>query len=196
MLVLNSGAQNIYNSSGRSNARKPAKKSGFNTDKLVLGGDFRFSFGQGLSVGVAPMVGYQLVDNFFMGVRLGYSYSMFRENFNGILPNGKSTFNFNSNDYSGSIWARYLVFQSFYIHVEAEFNSYKAWYGNWDYDKNKFYSERLTAPSVLVGVGFRQPITDRVSLNTTILYDVLQDPYSYYLNRGGFDYRFGILVGF
>jgi hypothetical protein len=196
-LINTVNAQNIYNSSGRKVAKKPTKKSGFDIDKLVVGGDFRLSAGQGVNLGIAPMLGYKIFDNFYGGVRIGLNYSSFIARFNGTLPNGTNRFAFKSTDYSGSIWMRYVFLQNFYAHLEAEFNSYKAWSDQvWDYDKNEFYNERLSAPSILVGVGMRQPINDRVSLNATILYDLLQDPLSYYYLRGGIDYRIGVLVGF
>ena len=114
LLVLNSGAQNIYNSSGRSNARKPAKKSGFNTDKLVLGGDFRLPsiFNGSLSVGLSPMVGYQIVDNLFVGATFGYSFDRFKVDY-ASLPASATTNVFNYNSFSGGLWVRYLFLQSF-----------------------------------------------------------------------------------
>ncbi|MCC6186273.1 MAG: hypothetical protein IT256_03890 [Chitinophagaceae bacterium] len=189
-------AQNIYNSTGRKVAQKKEKTRGFDVDKLVVGGDFRLSAGQGVNVGVAPMLGYKLAKNFILGVRVGYNFTNFRQRFTTPLPSGSSVYNFSSHNYSGSMWLRYLIWESFYLHVEAEYNSFKVWDGTWDYNTNKMSNDRLLSPSVLAGIGFRQPINDRVSLNTTILFDVLNDPQGYYQFTGSIDYRIGILVGF
>jgi hypothetical protein len=189
-------AQVIYNSSGRKVAKKPVKKSGFDRDKLVLGGDFRFAFGQGVNVGVAPMVGYRLAKNFFAGVRIGYSFYRYKEQFNGLLPNGESYYVFKDNTLSGGIWARYIVWQGIYLHAEGEYNSFKTWDGTWDYNKGDLRNQKIQSPSVLVGIGFKQPISDRTSFNTTILFDALNDPNSYYAGVNGVDLRFGIMVGF
>lgn len=194
--VYSSDAQVIYNSTGRKVAKKPAKKSGFDRDKLVLGGDFRLAFGQGVNLGVAPMVGYKLANNFYAGIRVGYSFYRFKQQFNGLLPNGESYYVFRDHTLSAGLWARYIVWQGIYIHAEGEYNSFRTWDGTWDYDRNTLRNQKILSPSVLAGIGFKQPISDRTSFNTTILFDVLNDPNSYYSGVGGVDLRFGILVGF
>lgn len=191
---LSVAAQTIYNSSGRKVAKKPTTPSGFNIDQLVLGGDFRFTLGQQLSVGVAPMLGYKLMDKFVVGARLGYSFDRMKIDYS-QLPVSATTNVFTYNTFSGGLWARYLLFESVYIHTALEYNFFQ----DYQYDSNyQLVKTGIQSPSVLVGIGFRQPVSDRVSFNTTILYDVLNDPnsYYYYFGSGGIDYRLGILVGF
>ena len=53
---------------------------------------------------------------------------------------------------------------------------------------------KWNAPSVLVGIGYRQPITDNSSLYIMGMYDVLQHEYSPY--RGGIFPRIGFNIGF
>ncbi|HTN17327.1 MAG TPA: hypothetical protein VL092_06590 [Chitinophagaceae bacterium] len=195
LLATTSEAQNIYNSSGRKTAKKTSAKKGFDRDKLVLGGDFRLGIGQQISVGIAPIVGYKLVDNFYAGVRLGYSYDRFKIDYS-YLPASATTNVFSFNSYSGGVWARYLFWQTIYVHTEFEYNIFDTYYPN---DITGLYEKKsIKSPSVLLGVGLRQPISDRASFNATILYDVLNDPYSYYnvTGKGGFDFRIGLLVGF
>lgn len=184
-------AQNVYNSSGRKVARKPTKDSGFDRDKLVVGGDFRFSFGSGVSLGIAPMFGYSLAKNLTAGVRVGYGYDRIKIDYNS-LPAGATTNVFSTNAYSGSVWARYLFWESIYVHSELEYNIFDAYYQD---DFTGLYEKKsINSPSILLGLGFRQPVSDRTSFNMTVLYDVLNDPYSFY--QGGLDIRFGFLVGF
>lgn len=192
--ALSLSAQTVYNSSGRKVAKRPTSQSGFDIDKLVVGGDFRFTLGQQLSVGVAPMVGYKLLDQFVVGARLGYSYDRVKIDYS-QLPVAATTNIFKYNTFSGGLWARYLLFESVYIHTALEYNFFQ----DYQYDNNaQLIKKGIQSPSVLVGIGFRQPVSDRVTFNTTILYDVLNDPnsYYYYFGSGGIDYRVGILVGF
>jgi hypothetical protein len=193
LLATSVEAQNIYNSSGRRVARKPAKKTGFDRDKLVMGGDFRLSLGTQISLGVSPMIGYKLTDNFCVGLRLGYSYDRLKYDYS-QLPAGARTNVFNFNSYAGGVWARYILWESIYLHSELEYNIFDEFYQ--DDFTGLIEKKSINSPSVMVGVGFKQPINDRLSFNATILYDVLNDPYGYYKYKGGFDLRFGILVGF
>lgn len=195
LLATAAQAQNIYNSSGRKVAKKPVKKTGFDRDKLVLGGDFRFSVGQGVSVGVAPMAGYKLAEGLFAGVKLGYSYDRFKVDRN-YLPMGAESNVLSYNTYSGGLWSRFLMWESIFIHAEFEYNIFDNYYQ--DGLTGLLEKEKIKSPSVLVGIGFKQPISDRTSFTTTILYDVLNDRNSYYTisGKGGFDIRIGLLVGF
>lgn len=194
-LSIKMNAQNTYSSSGRRIPPKPVKKTGFDRDKLVLGGDFRISLGAQIGVGIAPIVGYKITDNFFAGVRVGYSFDRAIIDYNN-LPAGSTNNVFKFNSYSGSIWARYLLWESIFLQTELEYDIFDTYYQS---DITGLYEPKsIESPSVLLGVGFRQPISDRVSFNTTILYDVLNAPYSYYQlsGKGGFDFRIGVLVGF
>jgi hypothetical protein len=53
---------------------------------------------------------------------------------------------------------------------------------------------KYNAPSLLIGGGIKQPLTDRVSILFMGLYDVLQDQHSPY--KGSLAFRFGVVVGF
>lgn len=193
--VLSLSAQKVYNSSGRKVPRKPVKQTGFNIDDLVLGGDFRFSLGQQLSLGLAPMVGYKFTDDFCIGLRFGYDYNRIKIDPR-QLPAYAQTNVFNFHCFSGSVWGRYLIMESIFVHTEFQYNIYNTFYA--DDVASKIGTKYWSAPSVMVGLGFRQPISDRTSFNTTILYDVLNDPNSYYTQLLGsaIDFRFGVLVGF
>lgn len=189
-------AQNTYNSSGRKVAKKPVKQKGFDRDKLVLGGDFRFNGGSGyLSAGLAPVVGYKVFNNFYAGVKIGYSYDRYRVDPNS-LPMGSETNLLTYNTFSGGIWARYLIWENIFVHTEFEYNIFDNYFI--DDISGLLVKKRIEAPSALLGLGFRQPVSDRLSFNATILYDLLNDPNSYYTlsGKGGFDFRLGILIGF
>jgi hypothetical protein len=189
-------AQNTYNSSGRTVAKKPVKQKGFDRDNLVLGGDFRFNGGTGyLSAGLAPTIGYKLFTDFYAGVKIGYSYDRYRVD-PSLLPAGSESNLLTYNTFSGGIWARYLFMESIFVHTEFEYNIFDNYFFN---DLTGLLEKKkVESPSALLGVGFRQPVSDRISFNSTILFDILNDPNSYYTlsGKGGFDYRIGVLIGF
>jgi hypothetical protein len=183
-------AQEVYNSSGRIKPRKQMKKTGFDRDKLILGGDIRLNLGTYLNVGIAPILGYRFTDHFSAGVKIGYTFK--REEIDpSYLPLGVSNV-FTQNVYTASIWARYFVWQNIFVQLEPEINSYDYYEG--DPNTGQYIKKSVAGPSLLLGVGFKQPISDRTSFVATIVYDALQDKYSIYGNQ--IDVRFGVLVGF
>ena len=199
LTVWTATAQDVYNSSGRASYnKKQHEKKGFDADKLILGGDIRLSIGQYLSVGLAPIAGYRITDNFSAGVKVGYNFRRQKEYFQNPFTGMDDNFVFKSNIYCASVWTRYIVYQNFFVHLEAEANSYDLYDGTYNVDpgsgKITYLKKNVVAPSVLVGICIKQPISDRTSFVSTIVYDVLNDPNSFYQNQ--IDIRFGLLVGF
>lgn len=192
-------AQEVYSSSGRPvNQKKAPAKKGFDASRIIFGGGLGFGFGNVTNISVSPMVGYRISDNFSAGVGFGYQYVRIK---NGWLVydanNNQIIKPYTANMYSPSIWGRYVIWNNIFAHLEYEHNfmSYKEFFNNYTVglevqSKNVSYN----APSLLVGGGIRQPISDRVSILFTGLYDVIQDKYSPY--KGTISFRFGIVAGF
>ncbi|MGC4057342.1 MAG: hypothetical protein QM743_04370 [Chitinophagaceae bacterium] len=193
LIAASVSAQQIYNSSGRKVARKPAKKTGFDVGNLVVGGDIRLGIGSGVSLGLAPIAGYKFNDIFSAGLRVGYGYDRIKYDFN-YLPSGATTNIFSTNSYCAGIWGRVSFLQNFFVHVEGQYNFYQRYYI--DGLTSEILKENVSAPSLLLGLGIKQPISDRVSFNITGVYDVLGDPNSYYSQMNGIEIRMGVLVGF
>lgn len=197
MVVVITNAQQVYNSSGGKYYKKTSTDKNFwDRDNILVGGDFRFTGGSGfLSLGVAPMFGYKLMKNLFAGVQLGYNYDKLKIDPN-YLPAGSTTNTFNFNAYTTGLWMRYLILQSIYLQAGVEYNFFDTYVP--DDITGLYHKITLQSPSVPVGIGFRQPVNNRISLNTTLLYDILNDPQSYYQfkGNGGIDFRIGVLVGF
>lgn len=191
-------AQHVYNSSGRSSYRKQNKDKGFNIDDLILGGDVRLTIGQYMSLGLAPIVGYKVTDNFSAGVKIGYNFRREKYYFDNPFTQKEDNVVFRQDIFSASLWTRYIIFQNFFLHLEAEANHYDMYDGSYDLNQSTgqitYLKKKVMAPSILVGLGIKQPISDRTSFVSTIVYDVLQDPYSFYQRQ--IDIRFGLLVGF
>jgi hypothetical protein len=191
-------AQDVYTSSGRPQRRAASsrdEKKGFDPDRLVFGGGLSATFGDVTNVGISPVIGYRITDKFSAGIGIGYQYTRYK-NFL-VNPSTYQYENLKINIFTPSVWARYLVFDNFFVHGEYEQNfvSYN------DYRNStstpgavEGYTAHLSVPAAPVGVGYRQPITDRSSLLMMALYDVLQNDYSPYGKQVFF--RFGFNVGF
>ena len=196
-------AQEVYSSSGRpitdrERAGKQERPKGFDPSRMIFGGGFIFGIGSGYTnLGISPVVGYAITDKFSAGIGLGYQY--LKADLGIQDPTGTiiSTYKFKTSMYTGGVWARYLVFQNIFVHVQPEINSLEVMNSNPYFDANgniQIDKKRTTVPSLLAGIGLRQPISDRVSILAMALYDVLQEPNSPYRNT--IDLRIGVAVGF
>ncbi|RYE24582.1 MAG: hypothetical protein EOP51_06855 [Sphingobacteriales bacterium] len=197
-------AQEVYSSSGRpitENERngKKEREKGFDPSRMIYGGGFIFGIGGGVTnLGVSPVVGYAITDKFSAGVGIGYQYLGIKDmpvtdQYNYLV----GYYDLKTSIYTGNVWARYLVFQNVFVHVQPEINSLER-FGTATYDPTStainVNKERVLVPSLLAGLGLRQPVSDRVSILATALYDVLQEPNSPYRNT--IDLRIGVAVGF
>ncbi|MCD6064432.1 MAG: hypothetical protein K0R82_2343 [Flavipsychrobacter sp.] len=204
-LALNVMAQDtVYSSSGkpisqyRLNEEKKAADRGFDKSKLIFGGGFTFGAGNGIfNAGIWPIVGYRVTEKFSVGVGLGYEY-LSAKNYWMIrhpVTLVDEYYSLKVSIYRGSIWARHIIWNNIFAHVEPEINLWNA--RRPYYDGNppevKKRNESFTVPRALVGGGIRQPIGDRSSLVVMVLYDVIQDDKSPY---SPLDIRFGFNVGF
>ncbi len=213
-----SQAQEVYNSSGKTGKakyRENAKKSGFDVNRLILGGGFGAGYGSGMfSLQVSPIAGYRLTDRLAAGVGLSFQYFS--------IKNGTEIFNTSTNQYeyhtprgiviSPNIWGRYFLFDRLFASVIGEYNFSNTTdyapaliYGN-GVEKVKF---NFGIPSALLGLGYAQQITSKASFVFIISYDVLQSAtsrtvstsqgieflvHSPYYRR--LDIRFGLNLGF
>ncbi len=196
-------AQETYNSSGKKGEakRKDLKPKGFDASRLVLGGGAIVSAGTGyVNLGLSPMIGYKITDNFAAGIGLSYQY--YRNKFEqvAIVDQNNNIVDIIQYDrktslYSANIWARYIVWRNLFVHVQPEIMNVgvptlvQDPVGNITIGENREY-----IPAALVGLGIRQPITGSLSLFVMALYDVVQNPSSpYYKN---IDFRIGFNIGF
>lgn len=190
-LLLATGlqAQTTYKSSGKSkysSSNKKKREEGF-AQKLIFGGALGLTLGDYAGISVTPVLGYRITDNFSAGIGLGYQYLRVKNFFEIKDYKGDYTYyDLKASMYSGSVWARYIVWRNLFVHAEYEQN-----YMNFKepgYDPNGSgdivtVSTNYDAPSVLLGGGYRLPMGDKASVNFTLLYDVLQDKYSPYGNQ-------------
>ena len=198
-------AQDVYSSSGKPLNRD---QSNVKSEKLVdpgrfiVGGWGLFGIGSGVTnVGITPIFGYRITDDFSMGIGFGYQYLRIKDYFSVITnpdPLTEERRTLNAHFYSPSVWARYIIWNNIFAHAEYEHNisSYKE-HTN---DFTQFPPPQLTVnktvsvPCLLLGGGLRQPVGERSSFVFMALYDVLQHPNSPYRNtiaiRIGFNFGF------
>ena len=198
-------AQEIYNSSGKKGTpkKKDLKPKGFDMSRLVIGGGANLNFGTGFaSVGISPMVGYKITDNFAAGIGLSYQYYRNKyeliDLYSGNQYAGTIQFDRKTSIYSGNLWARYIVWRNLFIHAQPEIMNIGVITDlEQDPSTNVITAneERKNVFIGLIGAGVRQPITGSLSLYFMLLFDVVQDPYSPYYKRL-FDPRIGFNIGF
>lgn len=203
-ITLSLHAQEVYNSSGRRTASRQKQSEGFDPGKLIFGGGVALGFGNSsLVLGASPIIGYRITDKFSAGVGIGYLYFRIKEEVALYDPttNEIRTYPFKSSLFYPSLWARFLVTQNLFVHAEFEYDFQSAKFYDYDADPASptvnqpiMMKENRQSQALLLGGGFRQPISTNVSFVGMLLYDVLQQEYSPYKNR--LDFRLGVAVGF
>jgi len=154
-------------------SKKPTPEKKPLSERIYFGGNLGLQFGDVTFIDASPLVGYKVTDNFSVGAGITYIYIKYR-NYN----------SYTTTIYGGRVFSRYYFLENLFIHGEVEQLS-----GYWD----PFLNRRTFVTSVLGGAGYRQRISDKVSMTFLILWNFNESIYSPYSNpiiRGGL--TFGI----
>lgn len=148
-------------------------------DRVFTGGGLGFGFGDVDWVNVSPVLGYRITDRLAGGLSLTYRYS----NYKFYSPSLKT------NDYGGSLFARYLVRAPVFLQAEYE-------YLNFEFPVSVGETQRLDFSSLLGGGGIAQPLGRNAALIVTAMYNFsyansVESPYA-----SPWIFRGGITVGF
>lgn len=131
---------------------------GFDTDRLVPGGNFALSFGNPSFVDISPRLGYMVNEKVMVG--LGVTYMNFKSSF------------VNFNFYGAQIFSRIQLFENFYGNAEVDFLNVPDLYGNLD-------NGRRWLVSPLIGGSYVVPFGKRGGIQATLLYNLnYQQAYS------------------
>lgn len=189
------------NSTSKKSNKKPFK------ERLFVGGSLGFSLGSNSSsVEVSPILGYAVSSDFIIGLGFTYRYYVYKDYYFNI-DNGES-FNYTTNLYGGSIWARYFlsrigipVIENIFLHAEIEpliyeesfkyvptNGDYKDIYGNL-YVKEK---TRQTFTGFYLGGGLRQMLGQRSYMYIEVLWNFNEELYTPYSNPR---IRIGVAAG-
>lgn len=181
------------------------------SQRIFVGGALGFSLGSYSSmVDVSPIFGYSVSNDFVVGVGLTYKFYKYNDYYAKIDSGGYITglYDFKTNMYGGSIWARYFltkseipVIENIFLHAEIEplvfVNNYKNDpYGNYiDIYNNRFVNEneKINITGYFLGGGLRQPLGGRSYMYLELLWNFNEELYSPYSNPR---IRIGVAAGF
>jgi len=178
-------AQDVYTSSGKPGYHKKVqkKKKGYDPEKLIIGGGLNLDYGGDYALlGASPIVGYRFTDHFSAGVGLGFLYFKLPD-LNYYDPPRFNYFDEGNLIYP-NLWARYFVFRNVFLSGSVEYDIISGHYPVMDNLGNiGSYKENVTATSLLLGIGLKQPLGGRVSLVGQVQHECLGDKYSPYSNQ-------------
>lgn len=148
-------------------------------DRMYFGGSFGLQFGTYTNISLLPILGYKLTDKFSVGVGAVYHFSKFRE--------------YSYSSYGGRAFAQLELFNigdgAILGHADVEFLNTK-----YEVTGGRLSSERTNITLPLVGVGYRQRIGDKATVDMLLLYnvndEVLGNPYNNPVFRVGFNIPF------
>ena len=152
-------------------------------ERIVTGGGFGMAFDSYQDfISLSPLVGYRVTQKFIVGTSVTYRYTKYKY----YQPAIKL------NDYGVNPFMRYQIFGNFFVQAEYE-------YLNYQFPTGPEQSIRKNFNSFLAGGGFIQPISDKMALYATALYnfsykDPIPGEYSPYYTP--LILRAGITVGF
>ena len=174
-------------------------EGGFDPDRLLLGGSLGMNFfdkGKGYNLYINPTIGY-LFGRFQLGISGGYNLYRTTIPYNNGINGLPEEYKFTSNNYSASLFTRFLLLGPLFVHVEPGYNFYKILDDPaFTYEQTTGlaveHSSRISVPSALVGGGFVFALGDRISFIIYGLYDLIQDKRSPYFGlpiiQGGFNF--------
>lgn len=174
---------------------KDKKVAGFDKTRLLIGPGIGAGAGyRAFSINLAPSVAYAFHENFNAGATLGFNYFQQSEDYNNYLTNMPETYKHKYPGYSFSVFARYLLKNFLLFNFEPELNNVKYETISLDYNTGKLigHPQRLTIPSVLVGIGYAQRFGDYSYSFISLNYDLVQNPNARYYQT--LDYRFGVMI--
>jgi len=163
-------------------------ESGGFAHRLWYGGGFIFGFNGGtfeslFQVGISPMVGYKLDNNFSVGPRFSVIYTHYRAQ----LLNGEVE-TANPISYSVAGFARYKVFRSIFAHAEYELENE----GRVNNTVLPFEVDRVQRNNVYVGAGYNSS-AGLIGYEILALYNVNLPENTF---ESPFSFRFGITYKF
>lgn len=149
-------------------------------DKIFYGGSLGLQFGNVTLVDISPMVGYKITPRIGIGVSPTYKYYQFRNYY------GQS-FDLKSHVWGGGLFGRVLIFDKIFAHAEYEYLTYKS------KDNSSSLTYINNYNSVLVGAGYREPISENGFMYLLLLWNInetIDSPYNNPIIRAGFSIGF------
>ena len=142
------------------------------------------TFTNTLVLGLAPMVGYKITDNFSMGPRASAVVSFYRSRLTGTQVETARPL-----DWSVGVFARYRIAREFFAHVEYAYQNEAFIFT----DFTGLVIDREVNQAIYLGGGYTSRISDQVGIEISLNYyanqpiDDFRNPLNY---RFGINYRF------
>ena len=161
--------------SAQDTIRAPRKQKNHDFfDRIDLGGYLGAQFGTITLINVSPLASYRVTEKFHAGIGLTYQY----------YKDKRFTPDYSTSSYGGSLFGRYFIWRDLFAHVE--YAPLYVTYYDYYFDNTGNYSYRDKGSSwvhdFMIGGGYRQLISDRVSVNLMILWNINESYYSPYRN--------------
>lgn len=153
-------------------------KGGFDKSRLFIGGNFALTVGTNTLINISPQVGYRFSNMFAAGVGINGQYI----NQQIIDYYGYEVGRYKLGVVGLNVFGRFFPMDELMIQVQPEANyifGNETIYGG---NPETVKIDTRIVPSLLVGAGFVMP-SGPGSIIASVMYDVLQDPFSPYGNR-------------
>ena len=175
------------------------------SDRIFFGGDFWLTVGTNTYIDIAPLIGYRITPRLSAGIGPIYIFQRNKLSYLDTVINNVGyykTYNIRYNTYGGRLFMTYDLIQelnkyipisigTILLHCENEVISIETIYRDPYTFRYYLSGNRLWIDNLLVGVGLRQPIGRRASVNLLILWDITENKYSPHSNpifRMGFSF--------
>ena len=160
------------------------------THRLWYGGGLALGFSGGgfsslFQIGVSPLIGYKLTENFSVGPRFSVLYSHYRENRGPVV--GRA----NLIDYGVGAFTRYKIIRNFFIHLEYGVDLQER-VDRSTLNGDEFATGRVSISNGYIGAGYNDG-NSIWGYDIYLLYNVLLPENSV---RSPLDFRFGITYNF
>ncbi len=148
---------------------------------LTAGGSFEAQFGSYTALGLSPILGYYPTKWLLVGIGGTYMFSF-------VAP-----LNYSSHAFGASLFAEGLIWEQRIIaHISYEYLNFE----DAEYDPITLQITkriRKNDHSLLIGPGYRQPISDNINIYLLCLFNIFQTSESFYSNP---TFRIGITYDF
>ncbi len=166
-------------------SRNSKKENAF-TSRLWYGGGLNLGFSGSqfesiFQLGVSPMVGYKIFEEFSIGPRVGIQYSHYRSNLGGRTETA------NPLSWAAGVFSRYKIMRTIFAHAEYEFENAALF----SYGVDGLEVLRRERSNFYVGAGYNSGST--FGYEIVLLYNTLQpqnEIESPFRLRVGFTYNF------
>jgi len=145
--------------------------------QFFTGGNLGLTFGNETNIEVAPLFGYHFSNIFSAGIGGSYDYYHSRN------------YNSNLNVFGGSVFFRIQPLRPVFLHAEYQYLTYKTNMFN----APTYTNQQIVSEGLLLGAGYREYLTPRLTSVIMLLYDF---NYTIYSPSSNPVFRFGIEYSF